>query len=961
MEKLVYKDNGWYDKTGALIRPESCLVWGNSDMLDEQHVSFDRVCDLTETLKELADRSALLAPEVHTCIGLCIDGILPYLCNKQVKVTFGGHFKTGKSTVVNAALGRAILPVSDYPETGAICLLRSGEWDNAAVYNGHGPRRIDCTTFAIQQEITLLSEKGERRADVEQVEEVRITLGSAAIPPYAWWIDSPGMNDTAGMTERAFKAARQADILLWVLSSKQFLSEPEMEFVARDIAERGPAAVVFLLNVFLPQDTTEAWHYFLTQKAPVLLNKLWHHAPELGFTEAMPPMVMLLAGRAAGVEGCADFGGVELRHFLQSLDSVQHPRVQCTRLYRAAVDLHELGQQIEQKLEYEKAKVAEERRALKRKRQDAEHKKRAFEREVESAVDDFLSDWTKGARDCGVSLAGTVAPDSLLRDGSYSQDLIASLQAAAWEACNILQQRINDHVRSYEQVPLGDQQINELHTLVTSLAADVIVPLHPIEAGTVAKATAIGIGVLSRIDRAVGRWGESLSREAVHDAVKEGVEEAKANIHSAAEQAATAIREKQQAVRTFFRNYTSKEGVEEAKANIHSAAEQAATAVREKRQAVCEFILRHCAVRESELLDVQPDEIVVRQWESLLRSVRHLADQALESAQGDKRDSVSASQSMGEQAMALKDELEQARKLLMKQAGSAIDTLTTIATNLAMKETATDLKEVHDRLQADTFNLIVVGRLKNGKSTLSNALLGRLTHPVAELQNGQGPLPVDILPVAHTAALTRICYAEKPYVRVWKFNETYEEWSLARYLQESTLTDEEGLQVESFHDVREFELGLPAELCQLGVTLIDSPSINDIVQRTEITLGAVKRCDAALMVFRSDAFAAEEEIEFTSRVSDSGTPVFTVVNMMPGNQVGERFKEFAWKRLVTDLRGGPKYAGQDVQEFASQDIYFVNALKAQEGKLTGNAQLVEESGLALLEQQLARLITQGGK
>src|SRR5437763_1751366 len=96
--------------------------------------------------------------------------------------------------------------------------------------------------------------------------------------------------------------------------------------------------------------------------------------------------------------------------------------------------------------------------------------------------------------------------------------------------------------------------------------------------------------------------------------------------------------------------------------------------------------------------------------------------------------------------MALKDTLEEARKELTNQAGAALDNLAAIATSLEMKDTTTRLKGASQALRTDTFNLIIAGRFKNGKSTLMNALLGRPTRLIAELGDGHGPMPVDDVP-----------------------------------------------------------------------------------------------------------------------------------------------------------------------------------------------------------------------
>src|SRR5690349_15655162 len=125
--------------------------------------------------------------------------------------------------------------------------------------------------------------------------------------------------------------------------------------------------------------------------------------------------------------------------------------------------------------------------------------------------------------------------------------------------------------------------------------------------------------------------------------------------------------------------------------------------------------------------------------------------------------------------------LEGAREQLTSQAGGAMDSLASVATALDMRETTARIKKIGERLKSDTFNLIVIGRFKNGKSTMMNALLGKPTVQVAEMDDASGPMPVDDLPC--TATLTSIRYAEKPYVRVWRFDGKSEEWSLTKYLR----------------------------------------------------------------------------------------------------------------------------------------------------------------------------------
>jgi hypothetical protein len=304
--------------------------------------------------------------------------------------------------------------------------------------------------------------------------------------------------------------------------------------------------------------------------------------------------------------------------------------------------------------------------------------------------------------------------------------------------------------------------------------------------------------------------------------------------------------------------------------------------------------------------------------------------------------------------MSLSTKLDEAREKMMKKTGSALDTLFTVAARLEMKETGLRFEAVKKNLESETFNLIVLGRFKNGKSTLMNALLGRLTHAVPELQTGKGPMPVDDLPC--TATLTSINYAETPYVRVWGLDGKSRAWSLEKYLRESTVKDDAEETEKFFSNIRQFELGLPAELCRSGVTLVDSPGLDDVKTRTAITMEAVGRADAAIVVFRSDVLAGMTEVDFVTReVLGSDTRAFIVINLRPSYDPDEpplnveRLKAHVWDKLVRPIHNGPKYSGQDLSAY---DIYFVNARKAQRGKLAEDAALISESGIDLFEKRL---------
>lgn len=299
------------------------------------------------------------------------------------------------------------------------------------------------------------------------------------------------------------------------------------------------------------------------------------------------------------------------------------------------------------------------------------------------------------------------------------------------------------------------------------------------------------------------------------------------------------------------------------------------------------------------------------------------------------------------------DELRQNTERLSREIVAPLEQLEAAAHQLNQAELAARLQQKREQLQIDTFNLMVVGRFKNGKSTFLNALLGRLLRPVPELHDSDGPLPMDDLPC--TATLTQINYGEQVRVRAWDFAGHTQSWSLAEYLQQGTVRADPEETRRFFQNIRQFELDYPAELCQAGVTLWDSPGTDDDPRRTAITRDAITRCDAAFVLFRSDILAGESERTFVnaSLIAEGLTHYFMIVNLYDGRKVDERFKAFVWNRLIHEMLGGEKYSGQD---FTERDIYFVDCLAALEGVHTGNLALIRTSGLEPLEQRLIKFL-----
>ena len=262
-------------------------------------------------------------------------------------------------------------------------------------------------------------------------------------------------------------------------------------------------------------------------------------------------------------------------------------------------------------------------------------------------------------------------------------------------------------------------------------------------------------------------------------------------------------------------------------------------------------------------------------------------------------------------ATTLSEQINQARERAHTQAGTAIEKLVKIADWLEMRETSEHLTATAALLASVTFHLMVMGRMKNGKSTLLNALLEGTTQPVA-MSTGRGLMAVGTLPT--TAVLTTVHYADKPSVKVKRVDGSSEEWKFDQYLRDSVLTEDNEENERFFEKIMEFQIGFPAVLCKAGVIVVDSPGTDEHPLRTRITETAARQADAAIRPYRSDVLMGEKELKEDTKVREAGTHIFTVVNMWGDNQVDDRLRAYVWNRYVRDHLGGPKWDNQDLAE-----------------------------------------------
>lgn len=201
---------------------------------------------------------------------------------------------------------------------------------------------------------------------------------------------------------------------------------------------------------------------------------------------------------------------------------------------------------------------------------------------------------------------------------------------------------------------------------------------------------------------------------------------------------------------------------------------------------------------------------------------------------------------------------------------------TTLADNL-------DTGLVH-KLEADGFNLVVVGEFNHGKSTFVNALIGDKL------------LPTGVTPT--TAVIHKILHADTAQatlVRSSGEREPLEVESLARWAANSPTT--------KLSSVDHIEVKWPAPLLADRITLVDTPGVNDLsLQRADITYGYIPEADAVLFLLDSGQLIKESERVFLrdkllAASRDKIIFVITKWDLLDKAEQEEAF-EYATKRLA---------------------------------------------------------------
>jgi GTPase SAR1 family protein len=152
------------------------------------------------------------------------------LASGVFNLVVAGEFKRGKSSVINALLGGALLPTGVVPLTSTVTIIRSARTAAAHVELRDG-QRIEIEPAALAEYVT---ERGNPR-NAKGVARVVVDHPSPWLENGVRLVDTPGIGSVyEHNTDETRKYLPQADAVLFVASVEQPVSRAELEFL-RDI------------------------------------------------------------------------------------------------------------------------------------------------------------------------------------------------------------------------------------------------------------------------------------------------------------------------------------------------------------------------------------------------------------------------------------------------------------------------------------------------------------------------------------------------------------------------------------------------------------------------------------------------------------------------------------------------------------------------------------------------------
>ncbi|MDO8141682.1 MAG: dynamin family protein [Candidatus Brocadiales bacterium] len=239
------------------------------------------------------------------------------------------------------------------------------------------------------------------------------------------------------------------------------------------------------------------------------------------------------------------------------------------------------------------------------------------------------------------------------------------------------------------------------------------------------------------------------------------------------------------------------------------------------------------------------------------------------------------------------------------------------------------LLTVRELLLSNSFNLVILGQFKRGKTTLINSLIGKEILPSSVV-----PLTSVVTILKHGEAINCNIFMQDGSEKNTRLEE------LADYVTEKG-------NPRNIRGVRCARIEYPSPFLERGMLLVDTPGVGStFLHNTETTYEFLDHLDAALFLMSADVPISQVEKELLDTIKGSTQKIFFVLNKIDNLTPREIEEISAFNKLVLEEMG-----------FTVQEIWPISAREALKAKVINNEVQLSQSGLLNLEDALNRFLS----
>lgn len=173
-----------------------------------------------------------------------------------------GKFSHGKSTLINALLGRELVRARAIPTTAVITVIAHGDRSDVAIFDRGRmePRYLDWHRFTAQYCLRPDAPEAPANPYFEEIDYAQIETNHPFVAQGIKLVDTPGLGEDDTRTETTRRFLSQAQAVLLVLDANRLLGDDERRFIRSSFGDGRLEHVFFIVNRLStvdPEETTE--------------------------------------------------------------------------------------------------------------------------------------------------------------------------------------------------------------------------------------------------------------------------------------------------------------------------------------------------------------------------------------------------------------------------------------------------------------------------------------------------------------------------------------------------------------------------------------------------------------------------------------------------------------------------------------------------------------------------------